>query len=752
MSLLFYTVFACPSAVQADVVRLVYSDFMNENKTNSKNQKENEIKQTGGSPSPQNAFWLAGAVILLVLFLYLPFDHGGFYPVSRAFLAILAFLFLSMKLIFPSGEKYPKNLVIAASVFFALILISVFFSTDIHNSVLELIYMLSCAVGFILGYCYIRRKDALKNAVYVMMVNLFVASFFGIFTFVIQKLGEARAFGRFFQADILGGFLVIFIPVAIMMSLTEKKWLISGISMFVSAVSIATLFLTFSRGAVLSFVIVVPFILWYGLKFQSLPKILLRSAFIAILVALIIFGATNFTGRQNVAQQQLEQRIEEIREAGKGDGSSMARVNFYSAALKIALSRPLTGTGPGTFGYHFPQYQQDVRFFSKYPHNYYLWVLSQSGFPALFAFLALLLLIALLIFQRVKALDPSDGFTKPAAFALSLGLISSLAHVNLDVDFHFAGIAFTFFAAAGILAGLGQETSVMPERKPVQRLLSMVLALLIAVLMFPPLLYYFSLDLQSLGDKAGNYIEALNYYKQAVMMDPFENEARRKLGLYLYNRGQYNEALEQFSYSVKLSPYRARNYDNRGRALDALSRFDEAEADYRRAIELDPMNQLYSFYGLGMSYHRKGDDAKALEIFKNAIDIYRDVNFLEVWHFRANQLKPQVSLIYVTIGDIYVNIGDYENAIRAYENAARYDENAAVYFGIAFSCFKRGEWSKALDSFRHLLWLREYDLPYYYISECYRKLGNNALAEENLRIYFKKHSEYEEKMKKEAGK
>ena len=722
---------------------------MKEKLTNTKQNKESVTKAGECSGSPSYAFWLAGAVILLILFLYLPFDHGGFYPISRAFLAIMAFLFLSMKMIFPTGEKYPKNLVIAAVIFFSLILISVFFSTDAHNSVLEFIYMLSCAVGFIMGYCYIKRQEAFKRAVYVMMVNLSIASLFGIFTFVIQKGGEARAFGRFFQADILGGFLVIFIPVAIMMSLTEKKWQIVGISIFVSAFSIATLFLTFSRGAVLSFLIVVPLILWYGLKFQNLPKILLRSAFIVILVVAIIFGATNFSGRKSVAQHQLEQRIEEIREAGKGDGSSMARVNFYTAAVKIALSRPLTGTGPGTFGYHFPQYQQDVRFFSKYPHNYYLWILSQSGFPALIAFLALLLVIALTIFSRIKALDTSDSFTKPAAFALSLGLISSLAHVNLDVDYHFAGIAFTFFAVAGILAGLGQETPAMTVRTPAQRLMGMVSALLITILMFPPLLYYFSLDFQKMGDKAGNYIEALKYYKQAVQLDPFENEARRKLGLFLYNRGKYGEALEQFNSAVKLSPYRARNYDNRGRTLDALSRFDEAADNYRRAIELDPMNQLYSFYGLGMYYHRKGNDAGAMEIFNNAIEIYKEVNFQEVWHFRANQLKPQVSLIYVTIADIYISTGDYENAEKAYENAARYDENAAVYFGVAFSRFSNGEWSKALDAFRQLSWLADYDLPYYYISECYRKLGYEELAEKNLKIYFRIHKELDDRLKRE---
>lgn len=711
---------------------------MKENIISSKDQKEQETKQTTIPSSHQETLRVTCVIVICFLSLYLPLDHGGFYPASKALLSILACSFLSMKILFPTGEKYPKNLTIAFSIFFTLILISVLFSTDIHKSVLEFIYMLSCAVGFILGYCYIKRKGSFRYAVYVMYANVLIASFFGILTFILQKVGETRAFGRFFQADILGGFLVIFIPLTVMMSLTEKKQLTAGISLFVSAISIATLFLTFSRGAVLSFLIIIPLLLWYAAKFQSFPKVLLRCLFVAVLVIVIIFGATHSPGRKNIAKQQWEQRIEEIGETVKTDSSSLARLNFYSAALQMALSRPLTGTGPGTFGYHFPQYQKDVRFFSKYPHNYYLWILSQSGFPALISFLALLLIIGLIVFRRIKALDPSDGFTKPAVFALSLGLLSSLAHINLDVDFHFAGIAFNFFAVAGILAGIGQETIIVPEAKLPQRLLRVALALLIALMMLPPLFHYFSVDFQKMGDKSSNEFEALAYYKRAVGIDPFDNEARRKLGVFLYNRKRYEEALEQFNYSIRLSPYRARNFDDRGRTLDALSRFDEAARDYETAIKLDPMNQLNSYYGLGMYYHKKGENPRAMEIFNEALTIYKDVNFDEVWHFRTDKLKPQLSLIYVTKAEICIDIGDFDNAAESYENAARYNENAATYFGRAFVYFNRNEWSKALDSFRYSLWVEDHAPPYYFISECYRKSGNNELAEKNLQDYFRK--------------
>ena len=719
-----------------------------------KNTDENKpSKNIDNQVKNKNTDWFLtiAAVLLAVLFFYLPFDHGGFYAHSRAFLAILTCFFLSFKIIFPTGEKYPKELIISSAVFFSLILISVIFSTDIHNSSLEFIYMLTCGIGFIMGYYIIKRKELFPKIVYLMIINLGITCFFGILTFIIQKGGEARAFGRFFQADILGGFIVMFIPLVIMLSFTGKNWIESGVALFLSSVSVATLVLTFSRGALLSFLMVLPFVIWYGIKFSNISKVVVKLVLIFILATGIVMGASQISGRKNIAQEQIKQRIEETRVAGKGDGSSRARLNFYGAAIKIALEKPLTGTGPGTFGYHFPRFQKSIKFFSKYPHNYYLWILSQSGFLALFSFLVLLFFIGKTISKRIKSIDSSDSWTKPLTFALAMGLISSLLHINLDVDFHFAGITFVFFGITGILAGIGQEEPMTGKRKPPERILRILTAVVITTLMFPPLLHYFSFNLQKMGGKAGNKIEAYEKFKKAVAIDPFDNEARRKLGQFYHDQGKDREALEQFNTAIKLSPTRARNYDQRGRVLEALGKREAAFADFQKAVSLDPFNQLYAYFGMGMYYLSKGNKSKAMEIFHRAVKIYDNVKMEEIWHFRADQLKPQVALIYVTMGDISINDKKYKESLAYYQKAAEYDESAAVLFGLGFSYFNNGDWQNALDSFHKLLKVEDYDLPYYYISECYKNLGDKAKAEKYMKKYDRLHRIILEKIKREQG-
>jgi len=723
-------------------------------KKTSTTKGQKKINSKTASPYPDtDKLRVAGVVILAILFLYLPYDHGGFYPRSRAFLAILAFLFLSMKLIFPTGEKYPRSLKICAGFFFAFLLISTVFSTDIHNSVLQVLYFFFCFIFFIMGYYIIKSKEIFRPLAYFLMGNLFLVCLFGMISFVVRNDPDARAFGRFFQADILGGFLVIFIPIAVMLFLISKRWLAAGFNLFISAFSLAVLFLTFSRGAFISFIVVFPFIIWHARKYSNFLQIFTRLAMLLVLGTAIIFIASGRKGGENIAANQIKKRIEETRSIKVADHSRSSRFDFYSAALKIAVDRPLTGTGLGTFGYHYPRYQKKVAYYSRYVHSFYFSLVSEGGIPALLAFLALLVALALTIRKSIDSIDDSDGFTRPAAFALALGLISSLLHIAIDVDFHFAGIAFIFWAIAGILAGLGQADSIVPSRKTPERAARLLCAILVALMMFPPFLYYLSFRFQKMGQnavKANNLILAKNYFRKAVQFDPFNNETHRKLANFLHNTGRSKEALEFANRAVSLSPFRARNYEMRGRVLAGLDRLRPASEDFKKALSLDPVNQIYAYYGLGQYYSGIGQSDKAIDLYEKVIDYYGNVEMNRLWHFRAIPIRPQVAMIYIATADIYVDRKDYDKAITYYMESLRFEEGISSLFGLGYSYFQKGDWEKSLTIFLRLVTIKEdYDLPYFYISECYRELGRPEKARRNLETYYKLHQEVEEKIKKE---
>lgn len=703
--------------------------------------------------------WIVGVVILFILFIYLPYDHGGFYPRSHALAAILVFPFLSLKIIFPTGERYNRGIVVSAYIFFFFLLISTFFSTDFHNSFLHLIYYFLCVSGFVLGYHAIKYKKIFRPVVYFLMANLLLVCFFGILYYTIQTNSSVRAFGRFYQANILGGFLVMFIPIALMSAFVAKKWLQVSLFIILSAISITTLFYTFSLGSYISFFLTIPLIFFFARKYASSGKIALKTLIILILLSLFIFTCS--PGLRDISNQgEKKSQTMHVKDdlnnfdkasssADSGFGkkfiekihrSGTSRLDFYTAAVRIALDNPVMGVGLGNFQYHYPRYQKKVEFFAKYPHNFYLSLASQGGIPALIAFLVLLFFIGRRIKRNISAMDDEDNdLFRPVAIAMSIGLIASLLHISFDVDFTFTSIVFIFWTIAGVLAGIGQKESECSKRTPGRRIMRLIAALFITLLMFPPFFHYLSYDMQGKGRAAQQKLRnnlAEECFDRAVNLDPFDNEAYRIYAYFLYKTGKSDRAIPLINRAIKLSPWRARLYETRGVILDALKRPEEANKSYLTSISLDPINQIYSYIGLGRNYKRAGDKDRAMRMYKKVISNYENVDFSNLWHFRATPLKPQVSLAYYSMGNLYIDRKEYAKAARVFHKSLEYEELSPAIFGLGYAYLGLGEYQKALLAFLRFSEKRkDMALPHYYISECYKKLGDNENAEKFMDIY-----------------
>jgi len=539
------------------------------------------------SDEKRDIAWIIGIVILFILFVYLPYDYGGFYPRSHAITAIFVFPFIALKIIFPTGEKYDRGILISASVFFSLLLMSTIFSTDIHNSFLQLNYFFLCMAGFVLGYHAIKYKKVFQSVIYFLMANLLLVCFFGILYYVIQTRPSARAFGRFYQANILGGFLVMFIPIALMAAFVVKKWTKAIFYILLSAISITTLFYTFSMGSYISFLLTTPPIFFFALKYTSPGKIAIKTIIIIILLSLFIFACSpgmrnvsnkvenspklqNLGGNTDIPHQTsssadsgFEKKLTE-----KIHKSGTSRLDFYIAAVKIALENPITGVGLGNFQYHYPRFQKKVEYFAKYPHNFYLSLASQAGIPALVAFLAILFFIGKRIKRNISSMSDDDyDFIKPVAIAMSIGLIASLLHIFSDVDFTFTGIAFIFWTIAGVLSGFGQKKLDVLKKTPGMRIFRLISAIVITLLMFPPFFHYLSFNMQGKGRAAQQLLKndlAEEYYDKAVNLDPYDNEAYRIYAYFLYKTGRPKRALPLINRAIELSPWRARLYETRG--------------------------------------------------------------------------------------------------------------------------------------------------------------------------------------------
>jgi tetratricopeptide (TPR) repeat protein len=112
-----------------------------------------------------------------------------------------------------------------------------------------------------------------------------------------------------------------------------------------------------------------------------------------------------------------------------------------------------------------------------------------------------------------------------------------------------------------------------------------------------------------------------------------------------YNElGSRQKALGHFKRAAELNPDNATVLANYGHQLLGFGRVDEAISKIRQAVSLDS-EYYFPYYCLGRAYRRKGDERQAVEEFRRARDILRnvcvrdprneeDLNFL-IWTERA---------------------------------------------------------------------------------------------------------------------
>ncbi|KKZ11114.1 MAG: hypothetical protein TH68_09390 [Candidatus Synechococcus spongiarum 142] len=168
-------------------------------------------------------------------------------------------------------------------------------------------------------------------------------------------LGTERLYGSLGNPNLLGGYLVPIIPLALGAALHWRSWPSRLFAAGTAGLAGLTLVLTYSRGAWLglgagltSFVL-----LW---AWFSLPRLRWRrqAIFCSLLLATLI-GAVAVAGLLEPLQVRLLSGL-----AGRGDSSINFRINVWLASWQMARDYLWTGIGPGqdAFNRIYPLYQQ----------------------------------------------------------------------------------------------------------------------------------------------------------------------------------------------------------------------------------------------------------------------------------------------------------------------------------------------------------------------------------------------------------
>mgnify|MGYP001791283651 CR=1 FL=1 len=187
---------------------------------------------------------------------------------------------------------------------------------------------------------------------------------------------------------------------------------------------------------------------------------------------------------------------------------------------------------------------------------------------------------------------------------------------------------------------------------------------------------YSNLGLTS--EQSGDTLAAMNYYRQALLLQPdhsvalsnfsyltrktkqldlaeatllanekAENSSPYSLlhsGMLLHQLGRYHQAVEKYSQAIAHSPRDADLFLQRAFSLEKLRRLEEALADYSRAIKLNP--------SLEKAYVNRGNVYYKQQKFQLAIQDYNE----------ALTLNTQNAKVYYNLGLVYHRLHQINDA------------------------------------------------------------------------------------------
>lgn len=216
-------------------------------------------------------------------------------------------------------------------------------------------------------------------------------------------------------------------------------------------------------------------------------------------------------------------------------------------------------------------------------------------------------------------------------------------------------------------------------------------------------------------------------------LDPQRHRLHRSVLLYntaqVYARtNQPERALDFYSDALEMDPNYSEYHNERGNVYQELGRYDEALAEYKLAVSLSaPYHEVH--YNMGRCYLENGDLQNAVRSFHDTLDIYP--NQPEAW---------------LNLAEIYEQAGQTEAALKAYAAAARWAENPAdIYGNRAVLLYELERYQESLDDLTKAV---EADPNcaelYQNRAVAYEALNQPAQAAEDLQTYLRLNPEAED--------
>lgn len=385
--------------------------------------------------------------------------------------------------------------------------------------------------------------------------------------------------------------------------------LLLGLGLLVISVA---LFATSSRGGILTWLLLLPVLLWAAYRQITSKKLILVLLFITLTA--YIFSA-------KVLHSDIADRTFQVGYSTKSgelskDPSTSARLMLWQSTINIAKDNPVFGTGWGTFIAYYPAYRNPLEYstYGEFTHNDYLQLASEGGFIALLLQFSIFLLLIKQLINCLRKNDEANFY----AVALLLGVLAIFIQAGVNFIFYYAfmnilaGLYLAYVAKTVETPHLFKVHYFQSVRSSVKRLVATIVVLFIATPYLLNLIAYLCLNGDLTGMKVVNFVAPkLSTYKLANFITAiYPKEGTAQLVL-----------LEDSSKFLKNNINSKENTSFKINLLnDTLKRYE-----YVRKQNNDSPNLALEELELVLAYHQEIDQqSKAGAAYKLAHQILTD--------------------------------------------------------------------------------------------------------------------------------
>jgi tetratricopeptide (TPR) repeat protein len=184
----------------------------------------------------------------------------------------------------------------------------------------------------------------------------------------------------------------------------------------------------------------------------------------------------------------------------------------------------------------------------------------------------------------------------------------------------------------------------------------------------------------------GRIDEAMDYFRQAIKINPRGVEPWGNLGYAYAAKEQFDKAIPCYETALRLNPKHAGTHNNLGNTLSSLGKLDEAIDQYHLALQFQP-DYAEAHNNLGIALVQKGDLDGAMSQFREAV-----------------RCRPGYAVAHNSLGNVLSLRGQYADALPEYEAALEENTNyPEAYNGMGYALFQLGRLDEAIVHYQEAL-------------------------------------------------